>query len=75
MRAIAGEMNTGGRLVHLLAGGKMFFLTSTEGLFSKKVNYPEYKPISLVKVSGGCAALCNKLSDNGKSKVYACVFN
>lgn len=75
MRSIAGEMNTGGRLVHLLSGEKMFFLTSTEGLFSKKVNYPDYEPISLVKVSGGCAALCNKLSDNGKSKVYACVFN
>ena len=75
MTAIAGEMNTGGRLVHLLAGENAFFLTSTEGLFSKKVNYPDYEPVSLVKVSSGCAALCNKLSDDGKSKVYACVFN
>lgn len=75
MAAIAGEMNTGGRLVHLLCGKNMFFLTSTEGLFSKKINYPDCKPVALVKVSGGCAAICNKLSSDGKSKVYACVFN
>lgn len=71
---VFGEINTGARLVHLLSGDNGFFLTSTEGLFTKTVREADAVPVGLVKISGTRAAVCNRIRD-GKSKVYACVFN
>lgn len=71
---IAGEFNTGGTLLHLLKSKNGFFLADTNGLFTKKVTKEGAVPIALVKTDGSVAAVCN-LDEDGKTSVYAALFN
>ena len=79
--AIAGEYNTGGALLHLMKSKTGFFLTDTNGLFTKKVTKPDAKPIALLKTGGSAAAVCNIMGgdnqngENGAESVYIALFN
>ena len=70
-----GEINTGARLVHLLSCEGGFFLSSTEGLFTKKVGAACAVPVGLVKTERSRAAVCNVTDETGNVAVYAYAFN
>ena len=70
-----GEINTGARLVHLLSCEGGFFLSSTEGLFTKKVGATYALPVGLVKTERSRAAVCNVADEKGNTAVYAYAFN
>lgn len=72
--AIAGEFNTGGTLLHLLKSSKGFYLTDTNGLFTKKVTKTNAVPVALIRFGGSVAAVCN-VYENGTPAVYVAVFN
>ena len=79
--SVAGEYNTGGALLHLLGSKNGFFLTDTNGLFTKKVSKPGAAPVAMLRTGGSVAAVCNlseQTSGSGGEKqhaVYIALFN
>lgn len=71
---IADEFNTGGALLHLLKSDKGFYLTDTNGLFTKKVTKANAVPVALIRFGGSVAAVCN-VCENETTTVYVAVFN
>lgn len=71
--SVAGEFNTGGTLLHLLNKKNGFFITDTNGLFTKSVHLADSHAVAMAKLGGSVAAVCNLSGEN--PRVFIGVLN